>query len=51
MESEDNKGNFWISKFLTVSTGAHTTPNIPKINNGILKDFPEKLFTLWNIKN
>ena len=37
---EDNKGNFWLSKFLTVSTGAHTTPNIPaKINSGFLKNF------------
>jgi dimethylaniline monooxygenase (N-oxide forming) len=37
---EDDKGNFWLSRYLTVSTGAHTTPNIPdKINTGILKDF------------
>jgi dimethylaniline monooxygenase (N-oxide forming) len=36
----DKNGNYWISKFLTISTGAHTNPNIPKkIGDGLLKDF------------
>ena len=36
----DKKGKFWISKFLTISTGAHTNPNIPKkVGNGLLKNY------------